>query len=384
MALAVADPEACGWCPRCGSSRAEPCRSTHIPGQACGVRELRRRARFGGGREARVDQGASQQQSATERGDEAELALAGRVHDSIMARLSWQSGTRRQRNLHASSALFVSKNKLCISLPRSPDAPAGATRVRLPRTSGPRNASALSALLHRRIRPCTGASAATASRQRSQPPSAARTAAPNKPGRPPAVATADLTVIALGGRRQAPPATSPRSSAAWSARTRSATRSTRWAPRSRVPPRTSSPSSPSSTPSPSRWGSRGSTASSSSTSAATASRRWRTRSSRFSGCSQEPARRIGNGRSEVRDAAHAEPGTHGLRHPVFRGDEDRQAAHDRQARLHVAPGRGPRAEAEDDEAVTRAHQRPQLGPRWHLVVLARERDRRQFQPVQRS
>ena len=137
------------------------------------------------------------------------------------------------------------------------------------------------------------------------------------------------------------------------------------------PPRTSSPSSPSSTPS-FEMGIRASTASQAATSAATASRRSRTRSSRFSACC---APTTASPEARARHAARLAPRSRGSttaaplrRHTIavrtspsrsalVRRDEDRtRPRHDPEHRASTwLHGVGPLAEAENDDALARAH-----------------------------
>src|SRR3954447_18413558 len=112
VALAVADAERVGGplaADRAGLHLS--CQLVHLSSLR-GGRQLRRRAGLAGGREARVDERRSQQQSAGEGDHETELALPGGVHDFIMATQTTASGPGLRRNLYASSALVLSKTVL--------------------------------------------------------------------------------------------------------------------------------------------------------------------------------------------------------------------------------------------------------------------------------
>src|SRR3954447_6018272 len=110
--LAVADPERVRGPVAADRARLHlSCQLVHLSSPR-GGRQLGRRAGLAGSREARVDQRRSQQQSAGQGDREAELALPGGVHGSIMATTATVSGPGRPRNLYASSALVLSKTVL--------------------------------------------------------------------------------------------------------------------------------------------------------------------------------------------------------------------------------------------------------------------------------
>src|SRR3954447_13197529 len=151
-----------------------------LPGELVGLsggqlarKQLAGRARLRGGGEARVGEGAGQQQRRAERDDEPDPALAGGVHPSIMARRAGgQAPPRPSRNLHGPSRNLLTRSPLTPATPctspgpsRVPSAGPGAGPWPQRRWSPP-PASATSGPTARRTGRSTPATAATCSPRR--------------------------------------------------------------------------------------------------------------------------------------------------------------------------------------------------------------------------
>src|SRR5215208_1314976 len=167
-----------------------------------GAGQLARLARLTGGREARVHERTREQQGARERDDETGLALGRRVHrfpvwrSARPGRAPSGAGGTLNNNYRYSGGpprnqwrcrAFSLHEGSCRSRPASPSAatptgpgPPTGRRAR-PRPSRRRPAPPAAAAVPRTAR-STPACAATRSRRRSRRPSAARTAAPSRPG----------------------------------------------------------------------------------------------------------------------------------------------------------------------------------------------------------